>query len=210
MRKFLLAIMLVVCLAVVVAAQTNNKYEVFGGFSLSSYDTGFGGRVVGADDRETAPGFEASGAGYFTNHLGIEGDFDGHFKGKTFTFPSALVADEKLKSFNFLGGPHYRFSSRGKITFYTRALIGANHSSLTNGSFTTAGGLLVPGTGGSETDFAMKLGGGLDVGWTKRTAFRLGVDYNPIFQPKDGSLNPDFGSRRTRNDVLFNVGLVFK
>jgi opacity protein-like surface antigen len=210
MRNILLAIMLVVCLAAVAAAQNSNKYEVFGGFSLSSYDTGFGGAVVGGNDRESSPGFEASGTGYFTNHLGIEGDFDGHFKSKTFTFPSTLVADEKLKSFNFLGGPHYRFSPRGKLTFFTRALIGANHSSITNGSFTTTGGLLVPGTGGSDTDFAMKLGGGVDVGWTRRAAVRLGFDYNPIFQKSDDSLNPDFGKGRTRNDVLFSVGVVFK
>ena len=129
----------------------------------------------GGDDRETAPGVEASATGYLTNHLGIEGDFDGHFKHKTFTFPSASVVDVSLKSFNFLGGPHYRFSSRGKITPYLRTLLGVNHSSVSSGLINSAGGLLVAGTGASETDFAMKFGGGLDVGWTKRAAIRFGA-----------------------------------
>jgi opacity protein-like surface antigen len=210
MRKVFLAAILVASLAAVSAAQNSNKYEGFAGFSVSSFDTGLGGRVVGGDDRETAPGVELSATGYLTDHLGIEGDFDGHFKHKTFTFPSASVVDVSLKSFNFLAGPHYRFSSRGKISPYVRTLLGVNHSSVSSGIINSAGGLLVDGSGASETDFAMKFGGGLDVGWTKRAAVRFGVDYNPIFQKSDGNLNPDFGSRRTRNDLVFGVGIVFK
>ena len=106
--------------------------------SLSSIDTGLGGHVVGGDDRETAPGFEFSATGHLTNHLGIEGDFDGHFKHQTFTFPSASMEDISLKSFNFMGGPHYRFSPRGKVTLFTRALFGANHLSASDGTINSA------------------------------------------------------------------------
>lgn len=211
MKKIFLATVLVVSLAAFAAAQDNKKYEGFAGFSLATVDTGMSGLVVGGNDSELAPGFEFSGTGYVTKHLGFEGDVDGHFKHNTFTFASATSAEDvSYKSFNFMGGPHYRFASTGKVTFFTRALAGANHSRLSDGRFNSAGGSLVPGTGSSETDFAMKFGGGLDVDWRKRLALRFGADYNPIFQNNDGNLNPEFGNRRTRNDVVFSAGLVFK
>jgi opacity protein-like surface antigen len=210
MRKVFFAAIVIVCLAGLATAQ-NNKYEGFAGFSIASFDTGLANSgIVGGNDRETALGFETSATGYLKNHLGIEGDFDGHFKKKTFIFADGTTANVRLSSYNFMGGPHYRFSSSGKVTPFVRALFGGNHSSVSNGAFTTAGGVFVAGSGASETDFAMKFGGGVDVGWTKRAAVRLGFDYNPIFQKSDGNLNPDFGSRRTRNDVVFSVGIVFK
>jgi len=206
MRKAILAAMLIVCLAGLGMAQgKDDKYEVFAGFSIDSINTGLGNSgVTGGQNRDTALGFETSATGFFWNKLGIEGDFDGHFKGKTFTSASgATTVNTRLSTFNFLAGPHYRFSSSGKVTPFVHALVGGNHSSLKNAFFLT-------GVGGGETDFAMKLGGGVDIGWTKRAAVRLGADYNPIFEKRDGDLNPDFGSRRTRNDAVFSVGVVFK
>jgi opacity protein-like surface antigen len=212
MRRLFFGAMAIVCLAGMAMAQSNNKYEGFAGFSVSSFDTGLGNSgIVGANNRETALGFETSVTGYLKDHLGIEGDFDGHFKHKDFTFiGSGTTVGVRLSSYNFMGGPHYRFSSSGKVTPFVRALFGGNHSSVSNGAFTSPGGVFVSGSGASETDFAMKFGGGVDIGWTKRAAIRLGADYNPIFQKSDGNLNPDFGSRRTRNDAVFSVGIVFK
>jgi hypothetical protein len=80
---------------------------------------------------------------------------------------------------------------------------------VSNGAF-TVGGIFNPSASASETDFALKLGGGVDIGWTKRAAVRLSADYNPVFQKADGGLNPNFGNRRTRNDAVFSVGVLFK
>ena len=208
MRKALLAATLVLCLAGLGMAQSKeNKYEVFAGFSIDSINTGLGNSgITGGQNRDTGVGFETSATGFLWNKLGIEGDFDGHFKGKTFTATSGTTTtttSATLSTFNFLAGPHYRFSSSGKVTPFVHALIGGNHTSLKNAFFLT-------GVGGSETDLAMKFGGGVDIGWTKRAAIRLGADYNPVFQRSDGDLNPNFGSRRTRNDAIFSVGIVFK
>jgi len=125
MREILLAAILVASLAAVAAAQNSTKYEGFAGFSIASFDTGLGGSgIVGGNDRETALGFDTSATGYLTDHFGIEGNFDGHFKKKTFTFPGFGTVDARLDSFNFMGGPHYRFSSTGKVTPFVRALAG--------------------------------------------------------------------------------------
>jgi len=213
MRKVSLSVMIILSLAIIAAAQ-NNRFEGFGGFSVSSFDTGLRNSGIANSNRETALGFETSATGYFNDHLGIEGDFDGHFKRATFIFSvtptsPAISVDASLSSFNFMGGPHYRFSSSGKVTPFLRALVGGNYSKAGNVTL-TSGGTPVPAAGGSETDLAMKFGGGVDIGWTKRAAVRVSADYNPIFQKSNGELNPNFGSRRTRNDFVFSVGIVFK
>ena len=208
MRKAILAATLVLCLSGLGMAQSkDDKYEVFAGFSIDSINMGLGNSgVTGAQNRYTGLGFETSATGFVWDKLGIEGDFDGHFKGITFTSTTGTTTtttSTTLSTFNFLGGPHYRFSSSGKVTPFVHALFGGNHTNLHNAFFLT-------GVGGSETDFAMKFGGGVDIGWTKRAAIRLGADYNPIFQRSDGELNPNFGTGRTRNDAIFSVGIVFK
>ena len=211
MRKLFVATILVACSAAFVSAQDTSKFEVFGGFSINSWDTGFQNtRFTDASNRETGLGFETSVTGFFSKGLGVEGDFDGHFKSKTFAFqvgPLApvILIDTKLRSYNFMAGPHFRFASSSNITPFVHALFGGNHSSLSNASPITG-----PGAGTSDTDFAMKFGGGVDFGVSKHLGVRVAGDYNPIFQKSDDSLNPNFGNSRTRNDAVFSVGIVFK
>ncbi len=159
--------------------------------------------------RTTGFGFDTSVTGFLNKRFGIEGNFDGHFKTKTFNLitcqalgcpPPSFSAH--ISSFNFMGGPHFRFqTTNSKVTPYVHALAGGNHS--------RASSSFVTGTD-SETDFALKLGGGVDFGLTTHTGIRLSADYNPIFQKSNGNLNPNFGSNRTRNDAVFSVGIVFK
>src|SRR5882724_13554329 len=116
MRKAILAAALVLCLAGLGMAQSkDDKYEVFAGFSVDSINTGLGNSgVTGGQNRDTGVGFETSGTGFFWNKLGIEGDFDGHFRGKTFSLTSGTTittTSSTLSTFNFLAGPHYKFSS---------------------------------------------------------------------------------------------------
>src|SRR5947209_15678781 len=106
MRKVFFAAIVIVCLnGLTMAQSTDHKYEGFAGFSIASFDTGLANSgVIGGNNHETAPGFEVSATGYLNKHLGIEGDFDGHFKGKTFTFVnSGTIANVRLSSFNFMG-----------------------------------------------------------------------------------------------------------
>jgi opacity protein-like surface antigen len=218
MHRVILSAIIIMALAAIATAQTNSssKYEVFGGFSIASLDTGLANNpnIVNPGNHESSFGFETSVTGYLKHNLGIEGDFDGHFKSKDVTFVNpAMTVNFDIHSFNFMGGPHYRFtssSSTSKLTPFVRALFGGNRSSTNNDPFTTVGGVFVPGTSASETDFAMKLGGGLDYDWKEHCGVRFGADYNPIFQKPDGNLNPDFGSHRTRDDFVFSVGVVFK
>jgi opacity protein-like surface antigen len=213
MRKFLiLAIMIVACGALGFAQSSDRaKPEFYAGFSIDSVDAQInqsGVFVQDSGNRLTAYGFEFSGTGYIKGNFGIEGNLDGHFRNKTFNISSIsptgpfTTVNTDYKEFNFMGGPHVKFTtSNAKVSPFLHALVGANHSS-TTGSTT---GVVVNVNG---TDFALKLGGGIDFGMTDHVGVRVGADYNPVFERNNNTFAT--GSNNTRNDFIFNVGLVFK
>jgi opacity protein-like surface antigen len=213
MRKLLFLAMLVVASASMAFAQSSDraKPEFFAGFSVNSIDTGINDADVvvrNGDNRQTAYGFETSGTGYFNNSFGIEGNFDGHFKTKTFDVsdtPSSAILPVRVKfsEYNFMAGPHVRFpSGDSKIVPFLHTLAGGNHSR-TSG---TATDITVSD---NSTDFALKLGGGLDFGVSEHVGVRLSADYNPVFERNSDSTSLT-NSNRTRNDAIFSVGFVFK
>jgi opacity protein-like surface antigen len=214
MRKLLFFTILVVASASMAFAQSTDraKPEFFAGFSVDSVDTGIdssGVFVHNSSNRLTAFGFETSVTGYFNNRVGIEGNFDGHFKTKTFdvsaTATSPIVPVRvKTSDFNFMAGPHVRFpSGDSKVVPFLHALFGGNHSRGT-GSTT---GITVSD---NSTDFALKLGGGLDFGVSDHAAVRVSADYNPVFERNGNNSTVGTNDNRTRNDAVFSVGLVFK
>jgi opacity protein-like surface antigen len=212
MRRVIVLAIFLACSASVGFGQssTDAKVEGFAGFSIDSIDTGLASAGFTTNgNRTTGLGFDTSVTGFLNKRFGIEGNVDGHFKTKTFNIitcqalgcpPPSFTA--RISSFNFMGGPHVRFqTANSKVTPYVHALAGGNHSRASSNVLTGAD---------SETDFALKLGGGVDFGLTTRTGVRLSADYNPIFQKSNGNLNPNFGSGRTRNDAVFSIGIVFK
>lgn len=212
MRKIMFLAMLIACCASVSMAQEKSKTEVFAGFSVDSIDTGLSNAgFTGAGNRETGYGFDTSVTGYLNDKVGIEGNVDGHFKTKTFNGASCLAIgcppsnfDIKIRTFNFMAGPHVRFAtSNSSVTPFVHGLVGANHSRVSTG-FTSSN------ISDSETDFALKLGGGVDFGLSRRVDLRLGADYNPVFEKNDNTLTGTSGGHHTRHDAVFSVGLVFK
>jgi opacity protein-like surface antigen len=209
-RVVLLAMFVFFCASLGMAqnAQNTSKWEAAAGFSVDSVDTGLSNAGVTSGNREAALGFDTSATGYFNKNFGIEGDFDGHFRSRTFTGigTGGSNVNSHFSTYNFLAGPHYRFVTSSKVTPFVHVLLGGNHSKL---SFDN--NLALPfSLSNSETDFAMKIGGGVDLGLTRRTALRLGGDYNPVFERNNGAFSNFVTGSRTRNDAQFSVGIVFK
>lgn len=209
MRKILLLAILVVATSAMIHAQDRSKPEFFAGFSIDSIDTGInqsGVFVQNSNNRVTGYGFDTSGTGFFNKSFGIEGNVDGHFRSKNFNVGTSAAGpftavQTKFRDFNFLAGPHFKFTtSNAKVSPYVHALVGGNHSSIEG----TTTGVTV---NDSETDFALKLGGGLDFDMSNHVGVRLSADYNPVFERGDNTIGT---SNRTRNDAIFSVGLVFK
>lgn len=208
MRKLLLLAILVAATSAMAFAQDTSKAEFFAGFSVDSVDTGIndsGVFVQNSNNRVAAYGFDTSVTGFFHNNFGIEGNVDGHFRSKTFNIGTSAAGpftavETKFRDFNFLAGPHIRFTtSNSKVSPYLHALVGGNHSTISG----TATGITVDD---SQTDFALKLGGGIDFGMTNHVGLRLSADYNPVFERSDSTTSDN----RTRHDAIFSVGLVFK
>lgn len=209
MRKLLLLAIFVVASASMAFAQDRAKPEFFAGFSIDSIDTGIeqsGVFFQNSNNRLAGYGFDTSATGFFHKNFGIEGNFDGHFRTKTFSVGTTATGpftpvETKFRDFNFLAGPHLKFTtSNSKVSPYVHALVGGNHSSVSG----TTTGVSVSDSG---TDFALKIGGGIDFGMTNHVGLRLSADYNPVFERADNTLGTD---SRTRNDGVFSVGLVFK
>ena len=106
--------------SVLMAAQTDSKAEVFGGYSYLRVNPSGGGF--------NTKGWEAALTGNINQTLGITADFDGHYG-------SPFGADGKI--YNFLFGPK-RKANGGKAAFVGNGLGGASHASA-NGFSDTAG-----------------------------------------------------------------------
>lgn len=111
--------------------------------------------------------------------------------------------ETKIRIFNILGGPQYKFRNNSRVAPFVRVLAGVaqTHARLTVPSLNT-------GDTASSTDFALAIGGGVDVRVNDRIALRVfQADYNPIFLSDGNELG--FGNTRADN-VRFSFGVVFK
>ena len=129
----------------------------------------------------------------------------------------SVDAEVKVRTFNFLGGPQVRFSNSTRVTPFIRALAGVQSNRVSaNINVSGVSGINVPNGGNfSETltDFALGIGGGLDVRVSPRVSVRaIQVDYNPVFlRGRDDLFGSGERFEGTRIDnVRFSFGVVFK
>lgn len=231
MRKLFIVAALVASFASLSQAQSDeSRAEFFAGYSLLRTDVSvedirnFGGS--NDEPFKNLNGFNVAATGYLTERFGITGDFSAHFETEDSSFAGAgvcvpgtvicrdfLVSTEaKARSLNFLGGPQVRFTNSTRVTPFVRALAGVQNNRLET---EFAGGTTSTNSNVSSTDFALALGGGLDVRVSDRVAIRaFQIDYNPVFAGDQTVDVPGFGRQtfegeRTDN-VRFSIGVVFK
>ncbi len=137
----------------VTAQEQASKLEAYGGYYYSRFYVN--ASAAGGAPSET---FNGNGGGgqleyNFNNWLGVVGDMAGY--GATATTNGALVAG----GFNYLVGPRVNFR-RDKVTPFVQTLFG--------GIWSTSG----IGHSGSENNFAMTAGGGIDFKVSKHVSIR--------------------------------------
>jgi len=211
MHKLFFGSLLILCCVPPAVAQSDDspRVEFFAGYSVlrTDYEAELPNPpmpvIVAFSGKQTLNGFNVSATGYLTEGFGLTGDFSGHFKTNSLSDPLAGNIETHIRVFNILGGPQYKFRSNSRGTPFVRALAGAAN---------TRARLEVPSlnsTGtASSTDFALAIGGGLDVRVSERVDLRVfQVDYNPIFLGSRNDLG--FGNRRADN-VRFSFGVVIK
>ncbi|HEX8707679.1 MAG TPA: outer membrane beta-barrel protein [Pyrinomonadaceae bacterium] len=178
----------------------------------------FDDKVFG--DRTGLHGFNAEITGYVTPRFGLTGDFSFNQRSRSFNNGAGVEGDVDTRIVNVLGGPQVKFPNQTRVTPFIRALFGVANTrfeaqerrTLTTGtvsnSFTT-----------NATDFAMAMGGGLDVRLNDRVQLRvLQVDYNPVFLRNRsisvlggaGALTPQTLESNRQDNIRLSFGVVFK
>lgn len=172
-------------------------------------------RVFGTgESKRDLNGFNVAGTYYFTPRVGVTGDFSAHFDNDRVripagTFGSTAARDVRVKSqlYNYLIGPQVRFTNRSRVTPFARALFGAQTTRTKLDNFA------VGRSSDTRTNFAMAVGGGLDVRVNKNFAVRaIQIDYLPSFE-RDRRNVFGTGTRLSgeRADQLrVGFGVVFK
>lgn len=212
MRKLLLLTVLILACASVSFAQSSdyNKVEVSGGYSHARVDTGVDDNTIDPDfsnflsERRGFNGFDVSIAGNLTRYFGLKGNLSGHFKSDSFTDGIDTV-NTRERIWNYLGGVQVKDNSKEtRVKPYAHFMAGAARQSVRFSAPTiTADTFEV-----TDTSFALKIGGGIDVRIHPRVDLRVvEFNYNPIFVG-DRTFQGDTFSGSTQNNFTIGFGIA--
>lgn len=199
MQKIVLSLCLLLAIASFALAQNatpdHKNGELYIGYSNGQIDNGLGDVEddlgLDLDDRETFHGFEVAGVYNVSRYFGLKGDVSGTYSNKGYSFivpgptgSGSVAFETKSSLYNFLGGMQVKDNANsGRFKPFAHALIGAAHTRVKlSGLGCSVGVDCSEFEGGSETNFAAALGGGIDIRLNRRVQIRvIQVDYNPIW-----------------------------
>lgn len=162
------------------------RAEVFAGYSYASLDRGE------RFDRLNLNGWAASVNGNLNRHLGLTGDFAGHY-------------GSNFHVHEFLFGPTVSLRTRN-VTGFGRVLVGSARLTRPDLVLTDLSGTSSLVAGRSTTKLAMGVGGGVDFNVSRNFAIRgIEVDYLPV--RFGGDL---FNTSRWTQNVRIKTGAVLK
>ncbi len=231
MRKLLFLTLLTLLCADASSAQTttnDRRPEFFVGYSnlqaegLPERNTttgSFSDDLFG--ERTGLHGVNVAATGYLTPRFGLTGDFSYNSRDRDFTPAGGGEGDIDTRVIQFMGGPQVRFPNQTRATPFLRALFGAANTRFeASESRTAAGGGTITNTFETNaTDFAMALGGGLDVRLNERVGLRvIQVDYNPVFLRDRsisvlggaGAIQPTRLESNRQDNIRLGFGVTFK
>lgn len=205
------------------------KYEFFGGYSYSRTDTGFNRDDFANDDFDPsfngiartnfgAHGFHVSGVRNFNRFLGIKAEVSAHQRSGDIlnvALPANLAGNQKYQLINFGAGLQIKdnLKETSRLKPFGQLLFGGGYQKFgfnqnLEQQFRDAGFRL------SRTQFALAVGGGVDVRISRRVDFRLfQFDYVPLVETNPDQPEPlyeeDRIPGRTQNNFRFSIGIVF-
>ena len=158
-------------------ADDGPRADLAGGYSL----------IYDHDIKTTFPaGWFLSAAVNATNVLAVAAEVSGHYKSVSATGDGGS-ASASLKVHTLLAGPRF-VAGIGAARFFGQFLLGA---AIASAGVTASGGGLNTSIGSSETDFCYMPAVGLDIGFNRRTAMRIGAGERWIRLP-GGSTSKQF------------------
>lgn len=164
-------------------------------------------------------GVNLAATGYFNNFVGITGDFSFHRKKDTFDSDFGDRDSLETQVYYFMAGPQVKFRNGSRVEPFARAMAGGAHTRFkVNSTTVLSGGTFDTSFDTHATDFAMAVGGGVDVRLSDNFNLRLiQVDYAPIFLRDRsiqrlgaaGALLPFTLEGQRQDNLRISVGLTF-
>jgi opacity protein-like surface antigen len=200
------------------AAQDTQRFEAFAGYSLLHDNH------MLPDKTSNFNGWDGSLTVFLNQWFGVTSDFSGHYGSAIYVIPSPPgLTDSAVKdtndSYTFLFGPHFVYR-RSRYAPFAQVLFGAIHE-------VTPSTILVPplcepplacggtitGARTSDTNFAMTVGGGLDID------VGHGISIRPVqaeyLLRRYSALVPEGGTQFVNwvtyiNDFRYSAGVTFR
>ena len=196
------------------AQDEKTTIEFFGGYSWLNTDTGIDEIDPLLEGTFGSHGVEFSLTGNVHRYVGIKGDFSHHSKSRRFTDGTDFL-DVNVRTTQFLGGLQFKDNlvDGSRWRPFAHVLAGVAHTSVgASGIITEAGRPLGLGTPIDEetsaNNFAMALGGGLDIKVHRHVSIRaIQADYNPIFF-RDQNIGEVTIPGQTQNNFRISFGVV--
>jgi hypothetical protein len=161
LSRVLVVVGIVGSVALPAEAAEGPRADIAGGYSL----------IYDHDIKTTFPvGWFASAAANVTDRFVIAGEVSGHYKSES-AAAGASAASTSLRVHTYLAGPRF-VSGTGAARFFVELLAGGATTSA--GVNVTSGGASAS-PGATETDFCYMPGVGLDIGFNRETAMRIGA-----------------------------------
>jgi len=211
LMKFVLAMSLLALTAISITAQDErNKFEVYGGYSYLSMDSGLDeleADLSGLNTQFGLHGFEFAVTGNFHRYVGVKGDFSYNVRTQTFA-DTVDTLQLKPRVSQFLGGVQFKDNSKdaGRVKPFAHVMAGVANQRI--GATGNIGGIPF-NEAGTSNNFAMVFGGGIDIRAGDRVDIRaIQFDYNPVFY-KDVDLGTSYRIESfTQNNWRIGVGVV--
>jgi len=196
MHRLLAVVLFTAVWAQLAAAQIRgsaqySKYEVFGNYpEIESndhvFDFGTDFETIHKDFDSADRGFEGGAIRNFTRYFGVMGDVSAHFSSGNIAYTAQQICGTppcpaftqniaiNPRLFNFLGGPEFTLRNHTRWTPFGDVLFGVAHATA---SFKADGLFIHVSRSETETGFAMKFVGGVDVYIIPRVSFRMNMSY---------------------------------
>ena len=198
-----LAAVMVILLAVGLRAQGQEtpKAEIFAGYSFVSAQFPFSTDPAAGETRGSMNGWNLSAAVNANRWFSVVADFGGYynspmqstlFKPANCVLCTGGVGATVHNIYTFTGGPQISMRE-DNVTVFGHILFGGAHTRAELVSNVT------PSASISATSFAVILGGGVDIGFSRRFALRIQPDY----------FTTSILDRR-QNNVRVSAGIVFR
>jgi opacity protein-like surface antigen len=203
--KRLFVLTTILTLTVAAAGQETQRFESFGGYSLT-HDQSFFPQATNFS------GWDTSMTVFVNRWLGFTSDFSGHYASGTYPIPSPsggpVLVRGSANSYTYLFGPHFTYRHKRYAPF-AQTLFGIHNP---HASFSSVNCPECLFDNESYSRFAMALGGGLDVNLGHGISLRpVQAEYLMLREPQIGFENGEaIYTGVNHNTFRYSAGVTFR